>query len=69
MGPASHVFAGYADGTLKKWEIQSGNSVLHIEKHIKKQLGAKKCLIWKLRVFQNFLISGDSQGEVCIWDS
>lgn len=69
MGPASHVFAGYADGTLKKWEIQSGNSVLHIEKHIKKQLGTQKCLIWKLRIFQNFLISGDSQGEVCIWDS
>ena len=68
MGPASHVFAGYADGTLKKWEIRTGNCVLQIEKQTKKQIGAKKCLIWALKTYQNYLISGDSQGEVSIWD-
>lgn len=35
-GPASYVFAGYSDGTIKKWEVKTGNSILHIEKATKK---------------------------------
>ena len=45
MGPAAHIFAGYSDGTIKKWEVKTGNSILHIDKATKKQ----KCLIWTLK--------------------
>ena len=51
MGPVSHVFAGYADGTIKKWEVKTGNCVLHIDKQTKKQQNIKKCLIWKLKIY------------------
>ena len=27
------------------------------------------CLIWQLRLFKGFLISGDSRGELTIWDA
>lgn len=27
------------------------------------------CHIWKLKLFRNYLISGDSIGEITIWDS
>ena len=66
IGGASHAYAGYADGTLRKWELATGNCTLHIEKQSKKQI--QKCLIWKLVYFKGYLISGDSTGEVCIWD-
>jgi WD40 repeat protein len=26
-------------------------------------------MIWKLRLFKGFLLSGDSKGELSIWDS
>ena len=39
MGPVYHVFAGYADGTLKKWEVRTGNCLLQIDKYTKKQVG------------------------------
>ena len=32
IGGASYVYAGYADGSIKKWELKSGNCTLHIEK-------------------------------------
>ena len=64
-GPAQHIFAGYSDGTIKKWEVKTGNSILHIQKGTKKS----KCLIWCLKRFKDeYLISGDSLGEVSIWD-
>ena len=69
VGGISFVFAGYADGTLKKWNVQSSNSVMHIEKQTAKE--TKKngpCFIWKLRIFGQFLISGDSKGEDSVWD-
>ena len=66
-GGASHVYAGYADGTIKKWEVSSGNCTLQIDKQTKKDKFGTS-LIWKLRLFNGYLISGDSKGEVCIWD-
>lgn len=70
LGPVSHLIAGYADGTIKKWEIKTGNCVLHIEKQTKKEQKKEgPCLIWKLKLFNNeAIVSGDSKGEVCIWD-
>ena len=66
LGGASHAYAGYADGTIKKWDLSSGNCILHVEKQSKKE--SQGCLIWRLLLFKGYLISGDSKGEVCVWD-
>ena len=69
VGGISHVYAGYADGTLKKWNLKENNCVLHIEKQTQKeQKKSGPCYMWKLQIFESYLISGDSKGEVCIWD-
>jgi WD40 repeat protein len=31
------IFSGYADGSIRKWEILSGNCVLHIQTSTKKK--------------------------------
>ena len=64
------LFAGYSDGSLKKWDIHTGNCVLHIDKQTQKKKSKEgKCLIWNLCYADGCLISGDSQGDVCIWDT
>jgi len=69
IGPIVELFAGYSDGTIKLWNLKSGNCTLHIEKQSKKEK-SKNCLIWQLALYKNkYLISGDSKGEVCIFDS
>ena len=30
---------------------------------------AGPCYLWCLKLFKNFLISGDSQGDVTVWDA
>lgn len=68
-GPTALLFAGYSDGSLKKWDVKTGNCVLHIDKQTqKKKTKEGKCLIWKLAYLNDCLISGDSQGDVCVWD-
>ena len=71
LGRVTHLFSGYADGTLKKWDIHSGNCSLHIQKQTKKEQKKQgPCLMWKLKSFNSeYLVSGDSKGEVCIWDA
>jgi WD40 repeat protein len=64
------LFAGYSDSSIRKWDIQTGNSILHFQKLTKKAL--KKtgtCLIWKLKLFKGFLLCGDSMGDIVVWDS
>jgi len=69
-GPVNHLFAGYADGTIKMWEISTGNCQLHIEKQTQKEKAKDgACMIWQIVLFKNYLISGDSKGELCVWDS
>jgi WD40 repeat protein len=63
------LYAGYADSSIRKWELASGNSVLHFQKLTKKhQKQTGSCFIWKLRLSKGFLISGDSMGDVTVWD-
>ena len=48
----------------------TGNSVLHFEKLTKKaQKKVGSCFIWQLRLFKGFIISGDSQGDITVWDA
>ena len=69
IGNVSHIFAGYADGTIKKWDVKQGNCVLHIEKQTKKEIKSQgPCYIWTLKKYKGYLISGDSKGEISIWD-
>ena len=64
------LFVGYADSSIRKWDLQTGNSVLHFEKLTKKaQKKVGSCFIWQLKIFKGFIISGDSQGDVTVWDS
>lgn len=69
-GDVKNIYAGYSDSSIRKWDLQSGNSLLHFQKQTKKaQKAHGECMMWKLALFkQNTLISGDSLGEVSIWD-
>lgn len=35
-GRIRHIFAGYQDGSIRKWDLRNGNCTLHIEKETKK---------------------------------
>ena len=64
------LFGGYADSSIRRWDLATGNSVLHFEKLTKKaQKKSGPCHIWQLRLYSDYLVSGDSQGDVCIWDA
>jgi WD40 repeat protein len=64
------LFVGYADSSIRKWDLASGNSVLHFEKLTKKaQKKVGSCFIWQLKMFKGFIISGDSHGDITVWDS
>ena len=70
IGSVSFVYVGYQDGTIRKWDLRNGNCVLHIDKDTKKKTQQNgQCLIWSLKLFKNYLISGDSHGHVCVWDT
>jgi WD40 repeat protein len=69
IGPVRRLFAGYADGTIKMWDLVTGNCELHIEKQTQKEI--KKdgpTLIWRLQKVGNYLVSGDSKGALSFWD-
>ena len=69
MSDDVHLFAGYDDGSLRKWNLEESNCVLNASK-LRKDKGSKECLLWTLRLFNDaFLISGDSLGEVTVWDA
>ena len=43
---------------------------MHFQKQTKKIMQkAGPCYLWCLKLFKNFLISGDSQGDVTVWDA
>lgn len=69
--PFEQVFAGYEDGTIKLWDLKSGNCLQHFDKSAGK--GADHAKIWQLKYIEaegeNFLVSGDSKGEVSIWQT
>lgn len=55
------LYAGYDDSSIRKWELSSGNSLLHFQKHTKKALKKSgPCYIWKLRIIRGYLAAGDS---------
>jgi WD40 repeat protein len=42
-----NLFVGYADSSIRKWDLLTGNSVLHFEKLTKKaQKKVGQCFIW-----------------------
>jgi len=56
------VYAGYSDGCIRKFLDGGDNKrLIKIFKH-------KEASIWTLKEVEGFLISGDSNGEVIIWD-
>jgi WD40 repeat protein len=66
------LFAGYADSSIRRWDLFTGSSVLHFEKlsQKKKKRGKEECQVWQLRLCSGeHLVSGDSQGDVCMWDA
>lgn len=46
-----HVYAGYADSSVRKWELDSGNCVLHLQKATKAKQKESECLIWTIRLY------------------
>jgi U3 small nucleolar RNA-associated protein 4 len=68
-GPVAFLWAGYADGTIKQWDVKNNTCLIHIDKQTEKMRKKEgPCLIWKLCQLQGFLISGDSSGELVIWN-
>jgi len=64
-----HIYAGYSDGSLRKWELESGNCIMQMSKQ-RKEKSKKEILIWTLRLFNDqILFSGDSNGHVTVWDA
>ena len=64
------VYGGYEDSSIRKWDTENGNCVLHFVKQTKKQQSQQECRIWKLKLFKEEIIfSGDSKGELCAWDA
>ena len=56
------IYAGYSDGTIRKF-LDGGVSkrLTYIFQH-------KDSAIWVLKEIDGFLVSGDSNGDVIIWD-
>lgn len=68
--PTKSLFAGYADSSIRRWDLSSGSSVLHFEKLNAKKQRKQECMMWQLRLYSgDYLVSGDSQGDVCLWDA
>lgn len=67
-GRVHAVYAGYQDGSIRKWNMRKGDCVLHIEKDPAKKR-SEASLIWCLKLYKEQLISGDSKGHVCLWDT
>lgn len=64
-----HVYAGYADSSVRRWEVDSGNCTLHFQKATKDKQQKSECLIWTLALFRGCVITGDSQGDLSVWDA
>ena len=68
------IFAGYADSSIRKWNLETGHCELHFVKQTKKamaRLATPECLILTLRLYgeDDVLFSGDSLGELTAWDT
>ena len=67
-GRVQSIYCGYQDGSIRKWNLRNGNCTLHIEKDPAKK-DEDASLIWCLKLHKDTLISGDSKGHVCLWDT
>ena len=67
-GRVQSIYCGYQDGSIRKWNLRNGNCTLHIEKDPAKKY-EDASLIWCLKLHKDTLISGDSKGHVCLWDT
>lgn len=72
--PVDHVYAGYEDGSIKKWNLTTGNCDQNFNKNTNKATEIASILkLQYVRVGQQptdcYLVSGDSNGEVCFWQT
>lgn len=65
------IFAvGFADTTIRVYDTQSNKLIRGISLGGNPKGGPKEKLIWAIKFLQDgTLVSGDSAGEVCFWDS
>jgi WD40 repeat protein len=63
------VYAGYADSSVRRWEVETGNCTLHFQKATKASQKRQDCLIWTLKLFNNCVLTGDSAGDLSVWDA
>lgn len=72
------MFGGYADGSIRRWDIKDNNCTLHIQtsdttiaaKSIEDQASITETLVWSLKlVSDEYLVSGDSHGHLKVWDT
>jgi len=72
--PIVNVWAGYSDGSIRKWDLTAGECLLHIQTSEKKrQIGEPDTLIWSLKLINissegDFLFAGNSFGVLSVWD-
>lgn len=58
------IYAGYADSSIRKWHYNSSGT----SKMLLKMELSDDAKIWTLNQADGYLISGDSNGDVVIWD-
>jgi len=59
---------GYADSSIRKWEVDSLKCVLTIDNEL--ATNKDRALIWQLELFQDgTIVSGDSKGWIKFWES
>ena len=72
-----YIFGGYADSSIRRWNTQTLQCELHFLKQSKRSTQRiqerQECLIWTLKLVgdgdNQVLFSGDSQGQLCGWDT
>ncbi|KAK5113629.1 hypothetical protein LTR62_003256 [Meristemomyces frigidus] len=63
------VVAGFADSAIRVYDTRSGSQVRQMSLGIGLPGAPKTAIVWQLKVLQSGdLVSGDSNGEVRIWD-
>ncbi|KAI5805048.1 WD40-repeat-containing domain protein, partial [Geopyxis carbonaria] len=61
------VVAGLADSKIRVWDVRSGRNIARMS--VNREHG-RDVLVWALKVTKGGdIVSGDSKGEVCFWDS
>ena len=66
----SIVVAGHADSTIRVYDIRNGQQLRNMTLGAGPKGGPKETLVWAVRCSSDgFIISGDSTGTMCFWDS